>query len=148
MRATLGALCAVFARDLAPQELARILRDLPDGETLERQVLVYIVRHYSITEAQFSAALRQAKPAREEVLHMTVAQEWIQRGIEQGVHQGFTQGQASALIGILEERFGPVDASLRQRVEALDAETLRTLIRRAVTVASIDTLFDASPAPH
>jgi predicted transposase YdaD len=163
VRAALGALCAVFVRDLAPSELARILRDLPDGEALERQVLVYIVRHYAITETQFRAALAAAKPAREESLHMTVAQEWIERGIEKGiqegmqrgmqqgiekgVHQGFAQGQAAAVIGILEARFGVVDQRFRQRLAELDADALRPLIRRAVTIDSVAALFEPPPAP-
>ncbi|WP_295409458.1 Rpn family recombination-promoting nuclease/putative transposase [uncultured Thiocystis sp.] len=159
VRAALGALCAVFVRDLAPADLARILRDLPDGEALERQVLVYIVRHYAITETQFRAALAAAKPAREEALHMTVAQEWIERGIEKGiqqgiqqgiekgVHQGFAQGQAAAVIGILEARFGVVDQRLRQRLAELDADALRPLIRRAVTVDSVAALFEPPSAP-
>jgi hypothetical protein len=147
VRAALGALCAVFVRDLAPADLARILRDLPDGEALERQVLVYIVRHYAITETQFRAALAEAKPAREETLHMTVAQEWIERGIEKGVHQGFAQGQAAAVIGILEARFGQVDDRLRQRLAELDADALRPLIRRAVIVDSVAALFEPPSAP-
>jgi hypothetical protein len=147
VRAALGALCAVFVRDLAPADLARILRDLPDGEALERQVLVYIVRHYAITETQFRAALAEAKPAREETLHMTVAQEWIERGIEKGVHQGFAQGQAAAVIGILEARFGQVDDRLRQHLAELDADALRPLIRRAVIVDSVAALFEPPSAP-
>ena len=155
VRAALGALCAVFVRDLAPADLARILRDLPDGEALERQVLVYIVRYYAITETQFRAALAEAKPTREETLHMTVAQEWIERGIEKGiqqgiekgVHQGFAQGQAAAVIGILEARFGVVDQGLRQRLAELDADALRPLIRRAFTVDSVAALFEPPSAP-
>ncbi len=86
---------------------------------------------------------------------MTVAQEWIERGIqrgiqqgiEKGVHQGFTQGQAAAVIGILEARFGVVDQPLRQRLTALDADALNVLIRRAVTVDSIAALFEPPAAP-
>lgn len=151
VRATLGALCAVFMPDLTPDALARILRDLPDGEALERQVLVYIVRHYPITETQFKAALAQAKPDREEALHMTVAQEWIQQGIEKGIQQGLEQGldrgRLETLIDILETRFGPISAPIRQRLADLDADALRPLIRRAVTVDSIDALFEPPAAP-
>lgn len=71
-----------------------------------------------------------------------VNHEWMQRGIEQGARQGFAPpGQATALIGILEERFGPVDDAVRQRIASLDAESFSPLIRRAVTVTFIDTLF-------
>ena len=155
VRAALGALCAVFVRDLAPADLARILRDLPDGEALERQVLVYVVRNYKITEALFREALTQAKPEREEVLHMTVAQEWIQRGVEQGMQQGMQQGMERGrlenlvenLIAILEARFGAVDDALRGRLAVLDLPTLRPLIRRAATIDTLDDLFEP-PAPH
>lgn len=159
VRATLGALCAVFAADLAPADLARILRDLPDGGTLERQVLVYVVRHYKITETVFREALTQAKPEREEALHMTVAQEWIQRGVEQGIKQGIQQGMERGmergrlenlvenLVEILEARFGVIDAPLRGRLAMLDTPTLRPLIRRAATIDTLDELFDPS-APH
>ncbi len=151
VRAALGALCAVFARDLTPEALARILRDLPDGESLEQQVLIYIVRHYHITESVFKTALTQAKPEREEALQMTVAHEWIQRGIAQGIQQGIEQGidrgRLETLIEILETRFGPLAAPLQQRLTALDAEALRPLIRRAVTVESIDALLDPPETP-
>ncbi|WP_295403841.1 Rpn family recombination-promoting nuclease/putative transposase [uncultured Thiocystis sp.] len=155
VRAVLGALCAVFARDLSVADLARILRDLPDGEALERQVLVYVVRHYKITETLFREALSQAKPEREEALHMTVAQEWIQRGVAQGMQQGLQQGMergrletlVETLIAILEARFGGVDAALRGRLAVLDLDTLRPLIRRAATIDTLDDLFEP-PASH
>lgn len=155
VRAALGALCAVFVPDLSAADLTRILRDLPDGETLERQVLIYIVRHYKITETMFREALTQAKPEREEALHMTVAQEWVQRGVEQGIQQGIQQGvqqglergRLETLIEILEARFGAVDDAMRARLAATETQALRSLIRRAATMDSLNDLFEP-PSPH
>jgi len=154
VRAVLGALCGVFERKVGVPLLERILRDLPDGDLLEQLVLVYIVRHYQTTEAVFRQALSKAKPGREEALQMTVAQEWIERGRIEGIRlgeargeaRGESRGEARALAGsivdILETRFGVVDEEARARLASVDAQTLRPLIRRALSVPSIEALFE------
>ena len=150
VRAVLGALCGVFERQVGAPMLERILRDLPDGDLLEQQVLLYIVRHYKTTEAAFRQALSNAKPGREEALQMTVAQEWIERGRIEGIRlgeaRGESRGEARALAGsvvdILETRFGAVDVQVRERLAGMDAQGLRPLIRRALTAPSVDALFE------
>jgi len=82
---------------------------------------------------------------------MTAAQEWIERGRIEGIRlgeaRGESRGEARALAGrivdILETRFGIVDQQARARLTSLDAQTLRPMIRRALSVPSIEALFDS-----
>lgn len=72
----------------------------------------------------------------------------MEQGMQQGVQQGMQQGRVaqarSALLTILETRFGALPASYRQRIEMMEElDTLEALLRIAVTVASLDALDPA-----
>jgi Domain of unknown function (DUF4351) len=48
----------------------------------------------------------------------------IQRGIEQGIERGIAQGERRSALRLMEAKFGPLSASVKQRVEALSLEAL------------------------
>ncbi len=132
VRGLLGVLRYAFARGLDAATLARLLRDIPDDGVLLRPVLLYIVRQFEIDERVFWAALADSRPARQEELKMTLAQEWIRQGKAQGREEGraagrqegLQQGEATVLLRLLSLKFGPLSAADRARVEQADAETL------------------------
>lgn len=58
-----------------------------------------------------------------------------------GIAQGTLQGRREAIIEVLETRFGNVpQAILDQLEQMMDIDTLKTLLRRAVAVQSLDEL--------
>ncbi len=149
LRAGLGALKYAFAKGVAPEVLERVLRDLPDGDALEIQVLVYIARVYDTTAETLTSAVARAKPGREGELMPTVAQEWIKQGKAEGRAEGKAEGRVEALLGsildVLEARFGSVDDAVRTRLLKLSEEDLRPLIKQAATASSPDAIFDNVP---
>lgn len=82
---------------------------------------------------------------------------WVERGIKQGVKQGIKQGIQQGLIintqdliiEALEERFGPIPASWKERIKKIeDLEYLKKLHRAAVkvnTLKEMELLLKNSP---
>ncbi|MCG5499188.1 Rpn family recombination-promoting nuclease/putative transposase, partial [Ectothiorhodospira variabilis] len=62
LRAGLAALAWAFVKQFHPEQLARLLRDLPDEHPLTRQILIYIVRVHTMTEDEFKQGVAMAKP--------------------------------------------------------------------------------------
>ncbi len=54
--------------------------------------------------------------------------------------QGRLEGRREVLVVLLEERFGPLSASAREKLESLPADRLRELIRKIVTAKSLNEL--------
>ncbi|MFP4147840.1 MAG: Rpn family recombination-promoting nuclease/putative transposase, partial [Halorhodospira sp.] len=107
VRAVFRALAWAFVEDLGPEDLVRLLRDLPPGHPLERPLLVYIARVYgSIEEADVHQAVEQTRPEQAEELVMTVADEWIRRGEERGVQRGRREEGSELLLLQLQDKFG------------------------------------------
>jgi Domain of unknown function (DUF4351) len=50
-----------------------------------------------------------------------------ERGIEQGIERGIEQGERRAALRLMEAKFGPLSAEVKQRVEALSPEALAQL---------------------
>jgi predicted transposase/invertase (TIGR01784 family) len=148
LRAGLGALKFAFAKGLTPDLLVQVLRDLPDGDALETQILVYIVAVYDTAAATLTQALAQAKPGREGLLMPTIAQEWIKQGKDEGWAQGKAEGWAEAkaesILLVLETRFGPATPEVREGVRRTAPDHLDRLFQRALTAQSLDAVFDGS----
>ena len=129
LRAGLAALTYAFGHEVTVAILARLLGDLPDQDSIERQVLEYVAAVYNMDEHRLTEAARQAKPERQEDLMSTVAEQWMQRS------------KAETVIEVLEERFGPIDAARRQKVMSMSSEELSRLNRRAIKAQTLDDAF-------
>nr|WP_242479252.1 DUF4351 domain-containing protein [Lamprobacter modestohalophilus] len=65
-----------------------------------------------------------------------------QAGIDKGVKQGVKQGEASTLLRLLEQKFGPEAAQVhRKRIETAELEQLDTWLGRILTAESPETIF-------
>jgi hypothetical protein len=75
------------------------------------------------------------------------AEEWkrqgLQEGIQEGLQQGLQQGEAAIVLRLLERRFGALDETVRQRIQAADAETLLLWGERVLTVQVLADVFEA-----
>jgi predicted transposase YdaD len=138
LRAGLAALTYAFGRKVTTAILARLVRDLPDGHPLQRQVLEYITQVYDVTEDTFRAAIRDARPEQEESLMATLAEQWKQEGRQEGKTEGKAEGKAETVLEILEARFGAIDPARRERVMRMSAPELSRLSARAITAPTLD----------
>lgn len=67
------------------------------------------------------------------------------QGFEEGYREGYREGMRTGLFIVLDARGLEVDGEARQRIQACeDADQLKAWVRKAVTVASIQGLFEAS----
>jgi hypothetical protein len=67
----------------------------------------------------------------------TGIEQGIQRGIERGIEQGIERGQRTLLLRQLTLRFGPLEESVRQRLEALPVDRLDDLAEKVLTATSL-----------
>jgi hypothetical protein len=69
------------------------------------------------------------------------------QGLEQGREEGRQEGEMDALLEVLDARGIEVDAEARQRILACkDLVQLKAWLRKAVTVSSVQELFEPSPS--
>ena len=95
IRAILSALRYVQRSDEVTHEvLIGILRDLPDGSTLEQIVFQYIVEKYEVPLDDVTAALITAKDDGGKALMGTIAETWQKQGEALGREQGLAEGEA------------------------------------------------------
>ena len=146
MRAGLGALKFAFGKGPTGEQLERLVRDLPDRDTLETQIVLYILRVYDIPSDTLISAVARAKPDRKGEL-MTLAEQLIIQGRAEGKAEGRAEGKAEgkaeAIRIALEMRFGPLSADVEERVLRTAPEDLDGLFRRALTSGSLEAVFDA-----
>jgi hypothetical protein len=79
----------------------------------------------------------------------TVAERLIEEGKQIGLIEGVALGEArgeargriAAIARVLAMRFGPLDARVMLRLQALPVAALDTLLDRAVTADSLDAVF-------
>ena len=64
-----------------------------------------------------------------------------EQGMEQGMELGERQGEAKLLLHLMERKFGPADARLRQQIQEADAETLLAWSERILTAETPEAVF-------
>ncbi len=67
--------------------------------------------------------------------------ERVMEWTEQGKEQGLQQGEATLLARLAERRFGPLPASVRERIEGADAKTLLCWGENLLAARSLDAIF-------
>jgi flagellar biosynthesis/type III secretory pathway protein FliH len=71
------------------------------------------------------------------------AEEWKRQGLQEGIQEGLQQGEAAIVLRLLERRFGALDETVRQRIQAADAETLLLWGERVLTAQVLADVFEA-----
>ena len=74
--------------------------------------------------------------AREEGIH-----QGVQQGIEQGVQQGLVQGERTALLRLLQRRFGQLDAGTEERVANAGVNQLNQWLDNVLDAWTLDEVF-------
>jgi flagellar biosynthesis/type III secretory pathway protein FliH len=65
----------------------------------------------------------------------------IQRGIEQGMQQGRLEGERAVLGRLLQRRFGPLSAELRERLDRASSAELEMWAERVLDADSLQDVF-------
>ncbi|TGO02393.1 hypothetical protein PN36_25765 [Candidatus Thiomargarita nelsonii] len=64
-------------------------------------------------------------------------QQGLEQGLAQGLNKGRVEGQAQLLIGLLEEKFGPLDPDIHATIYRLDDESLIQCAKRTLKAQSL-----------
>lgn len=131
-------------RDRLPGILG-LLRDLSEKRTgLEyiETILKYISNaapEGNISYNDLKIAVEEALPDKGGEIMPTIADSLREQGIQQGIQQGMLQKARESVIDILELRFEIVPRSILKILnEISDPSILKSLLRKAVTVKSLD----------
>jgi flagellar biosynthesis/type III secretory pathway protein FliH len=74
------------------------------------------------------------------------ARRYLAQGREEGLQKGLQEGEMRALLEVLEARGLLVDEQARQRIVACtELEQLKRWLRKAVSVQSVQELFESTP---
>jgi hypothetical protein len=65
---------------------------------------------------------------------------WYEKGLEKGVEQGREQERRAVFLELLEERFGPLPAATREKVQGMPLERLTPLTRAVLRAQSLQEL--------
>jgi len=129
------------------EERLREVKTLIDGieEPDEKRDNLYgltamLAMHYfeeSLVRAVFG-------PKFEEIKKMGMIDRWLDEkyneGKNQGIDQGIDQGARQLTLGLLVKKFGPLPASLTERVQAAHADWCRQLAEQVLTARSLEEL--------
>jgi hypothetical protein len=65
----------------------------------------------------------------------------MQTFIDRYIEQGQRQGEATAVLRLIERKFGPPSESVREQVLAADSETLLEWLDRILVADSVDAVL-------
>ncbi len=99
----------------------------------------YRLRAHKLSWEQFESASRRVMDESEHEMIGTIASELEERGR--------LQGEATALVLVLERRFGPLPSEILKRVSEAKAAQLETWLSRAVDGATLDAVL-SEPSIH
>jgi hypothetical protein len=91
-------------------------------ECLEAYVELDEVQSRRLQELLATELYQEVKP-----IMITTYQRGIEHGIERGIERGIVQGEQRSALRLLEAKFGPLAAEVKQRVEALPPAALAQL---------------------
>ena len=85
---------------------------------------------------------------------MTIAQrlasegrrEGLEQGLEQGLERGRAEGQATLILMLLEQRFGPIPADVVDRVRSADTAELTVWSKSLLCARDLEGVFGSSAA--
>jgi hypothetical protein len=69
---------------------------------------------------------------------------WKRQYLAEGRAEGEAKGRAEALLLLAEQRFGPLPAALRERIQSADAAAIERRLGRLLDATSLEMLFGAA----
>jgi hypothetical protein len=116
-----------------------------EADTLGEDDLFVILEYFdkgpvAISKCMIADALRRLVPDKKEKLMGWLTQPYY----DQGKAEGRAEGRAEMLARVLENRFGAIPMSLRQRIFAADTESIEAWVDRALKVSDVNLVFDSN----
>jgi len=129
------------------ERLIALIEQIADRDTaleiLESLLRYYVQGTQRVAEDDARQLLEQTSPG--DPIMQTFIDRYIEQGREQGMEQGMElgerQGEAKLLLHLMERKFGPADARLRQQIQEADAETLLEWSERILTAETPEAVF-------
>jgi hypothetical protein len=143
LRAFLKTLKYIQRQDL-PERIDIVLAEAPALEMVDVVLmLTYIGKGaVAVTKEAIRTALHRWVPSREDEIMASFGQEYF----ESGMAAGLAKGSASALIQLLETRFGSVPAALRERIYDADVASVGAWLRRFVSAPDLPSICGPTSA--
>jgi hypothetical protein len=143
----LGAALAGLMR-IQREERVRILvnglRRIANAERneYERYLLVDCLERYLSLETpadqtEFDRLIEMQDYEVVKMLAITTFEKGLEQGLEKGIEKGLHKGQREMVVIALEERFGPVSESVKQKLDQLAPTEFPDLLRRILKGASL-----------
>lgn len=148
VRAVLGALKFAFREGVARDVLVPLLRDLPDGDALEVQVVRYTIRVYDTDLDEIRRSVELAKPVWGEDVMATAAQELLQMGRAEGIRIGKAEGKAEMLLKMMRRRFGALSPDAEERVRSAGVDQLDVWSDRFFDAERPEDMFEPPAREH
>jgi hypothetical protein len=133
------------------------LAEAPVLEVLDvALILSYIDRGpIAVSPEVIREALHHLVPDREEEIMGHLTQPYFAKGLAEGLAKGLAkgrakglmegraEGEATALVRVLEKRFGVLPIALRQRVLTADLGSIETWFERAIDGPDLESVFNS-----
>lgn len=104
-------------------------------------ILTYIDRGpVAVSPDVVRQVLHRLVPTREEEIMGHLTQPYFAKGLA----EGRAEGEATALVRLLERRFGVVPAAVRQRVFTADLRSIETWFERAIDGPDLESVFKSA----
>lgn len=133
-----GALTAARMAELAPLFDVLLSQREPLATNDVRALLTYVLRSFD-EGSPVRALVEDALRGRPRQMFVSIADSLVAKGRVEGRAEGLARG----VLGVLEHRFSSVPEKVRRRVWASrDEHRLHQWFERALTVASLDDVFD------
>jgi hypothetical protein len=104
--------------------------------------------YFDLVLSSLGEAARRALEALMKSGNYEYQTEFVRKWVDQGRQEGRQEGEAIALFEVLDARGLEVGAEARQRIQACtDLAQLKSWLRKAVKVESVQQLFEEEPVP-
>jgi hypothetical protein len=132
LRELLALIDQIEERDTAVEVLESLLRYFVQGtQRVDEPTVRILLQQTSLQQT----SLQQTSTGE------PIMQTFIDRYIEQGINQGQRLGEATAVLRLIERKFGPPSDSVRERVLAADSDTLLEWLDRILVAESVEAVL-------
>lgn len=143
----------------ALDHLTEVVKGLPEGSDLRRQVIEYIVRVYDDVDVEgMSKALRRENATDLDAYVGTIADTLLAegkacglaeglavgeaKGLAEGKAEGLAEGKAETLARLLERRFGPLPRKEQERIATAEIGQIVTWFDAAIDAPDLVSVFE------
>jgi predicted transposase YdaD len=135
-------------------DLFRAVKAAPNGVAALGKIWHYVMAVHEGSHERVLPALAATLDDEEQRQTMsTIAEQLIEKGkkkgieegLEKGIEKGIAEGERATLVRLLEQRFGPLSATARKRIEQAKRANLERWLDRVLTATTLADVLDSAP---